>query len=268
MLDGAHGAQHGVELQVFRHLAPLSHTRRIHNHKLVAEFVVVGGDGIPGGAGNGGYDVAFLSQQGVGEGALAHVGAAHDGNVREVCVVLIGPVILRKYLEHLVQEVSRTGTVGGRYGPHFSEAQGVEIVRIVHLLPGIHLVHAEDDRLFGAPEKIRYLGIVVRDARGGFAHEEDHIGLLDGDGHLAADGVFKDVVRVGGVAARVHHGEFPAAPLAFAVMTVPGYTRRLIHNGLAHSHQAVEKGRLSHVRSPDYRNQSHNSMFFRFVQGA
>ena len=45
-------------------------------------------------------------------------------------------------------------------------------------------------------------------------------------------------------------------------MTVPGDTRRLIHNGLTHTHQAVEKGRLADVRPADDRYYCHTYFFF------
>ena len=42
-------------------------------------------------------------------------------------------------------------------------------------------------------------------------------------------------------------------------MPVTGDAGCLVHNGLAHSHQAVEKGAFSYVRSPDYRYKGHNN---------
>ena len=171
-----------------------------------------------------------------------------------VFVVVIGlHLVLRQGFHYLVQEVAGAGAVGGRYGPHLTEAKGVEIKGIVHLFAGVHLVHAQDHRFFAPAEEIGYLCVVVRDAGGGFAHEQHYIGLLDGDAHLTADGVLKDVVAIGGVTARVHHGEFAAAPFTFAIMPVAGYPGGFVHNGLTHAHQTVEQRGFSYVRSPDYR---------------
>ena len=254
MLDRTHRPQHRIELQILSHLGPLAHSGRIDNHKLVAEFIVIGRYGIARGARHGCDDIALLAQQGVGEGRFAHVRSAYDGDVREVCVVVIGPFVLRKDFDDFVQKVPGSGAVGCRYAPHLAKAEGVEVVRVVHLFAAVHLVHAQDHGLFAAAEKVGYLGVVIRDSGGGFAHEEHHIGLLHGYHHLPADGVLEHIVRIGGVSAGVHHGEFTAAPLALAVMTVPRYACGLVHNSLTHSHQAVEERGFAHIRAAHYRN--------------
>ena len=207
----------------------------------MAKLVIIGGDGVAGGAGNRRHNIALLPEEGVGEGTLSHVGTAHNGDVRDVRVVIGLHVVLREDLQDFVQQVSGAASVGGRYAPDFSKAQAIEVEGVIHLFPAVHLVHAEDDGLFGTAEKVCYLGIIVRDAGSGLAHEKDYIGLLDGDAHLATDGVLEDVIGIGGVAARVHHGEFPAAPFALAVMPVTRYSGGFVNNGLAHSHQAVEQ---------------------------
>ena len=168
-------------------------------------------------------------------------------------MVLLCAVIIRKGLDNLVQEIAGAAAVGGRNGPDFAQAQGVEIVGVVHLFAGVHFVHAKDDRFLAAAQQVGDFRVIVRNARGGLAHEQDYIRLFDGDAHLPADGVFEDIVRVGRVAARIHYGEFPAAPFALAVMPVARDAGGFIYDCLPHAHQTVEQRALSYVRSPDYR---------------
>ena len=162
--------------------------------------------------------------------------------------------VLRKHLDDLVQEVAGAGTVGRGDGPDLAEAQAVEVVRVVHLLTRVDLVHAQDDGFLGTAQEVRDLRVIIGDAGLRLAHEQDHIGLFHGDDHLAADSVLEDIVRIGRITAGVHHRELGAAPFALAVMAVAGHARRLIDDGLTHAHQAVEKGRFAHVRASNYCN--------------
>ena len=184
MLDGAHRPEDGIEFQVLGDLGLAAHAGGVHQDELVAELVVIGGDGVAGGPGDGGDDVALLTQQGVGHGGLAHVRPAHDGDMREVGMVVLGRRILGQHADDLVQEVAGARAVGGGDAPHLAEAQAVEVVSVVHLLARIHLVHAKDDGLLAAAQQVRDFRIVVGDAGGGLAHEQDHVGLLHGDDHL------------------------------------------------------------------------------------
>ncbi len=194
VLNCAHGPHDGVELEVLGHLSPFTHAGGIHNHEFMAELVVIGGDGVSGGTGHRRDDVPLLPKKGVCEGTLSNVGAAHDGNVREVCMVVFGRIFLRKYTKDLVQKITGTGAVCGRNAPDLTQPKTVEVKGVVHLVAGIHLVHAKDYRLLAAPEDVGYLTVIVRNAGCGLAHEKDGIGLLYGYCHLTADGAFKDVV--------------------------------------------------------------------------
>ena len=169
--------------------------------------------------------------------------------MRQVCIRVFDRFLLRQELDDLVEQVARSAAVGRGDAPDLAEAQTVELVGIVHLFAGIDLVDAQDDRLLAAAQQVGDLGVVVGDAGGGFDHEEDHVGLVDGDDHLLADLFFEGVVRTGGPAAGVDDRELGAAPVAFAVMAVAGDARGLIDNGLAHADQPVEEGGLAHVRA-------------------
>ena len=68
VLDGSDRPHYGVEFEVLHGFALFAHTGGVHEVEIHAEFVVSGVDGIAGCSGNGGYDVAFLPEQGVREG--------------------------------------------------------------------------------------------------------------------------------------------------------------------------------------------------------
>ena len=88
LLDGADRAHHGIEFEVLHRLAFLAHAGRVDQIEVHAEFVVARVDRVAGGAGDRGYDVALLAQQGIGERRFAHVGAADDGDVRQIVLQL------------------------------------------------------------------------------------------------------------------------------------------------------------------------------------
>ena len=175
--------------------------------------------------------------------------------------VLLRGGLFRQLAQDLVQQVARSAAVGGGDAPDLAQAERIELVGVVLLLAGVHLVHGEDDRLLAAAQQVGDLGVVVSDPGGGFHHEEDHVGLVDGDDHLLADLLLEGVVRAGGPAAGVDDREFGAAPFAFAVMAVAGYARGLIDNGLAHADQPVEEGGLAHVRASYDGYKTHFSFF-------
>ena len=96
------------------------------------------------------------------------------------------------------------------------------------------------------------LGIVVGDAGGGLDHEEDHISLVDGYLHLAADGGLEDIIRIRSITSGVHHRKLAPVPVGLAIVAVPGNTCGIVHNRLAHTYQAVEEGAFADVRPAYY----------------
>ena len=261
MLDGADTAHHGIELQVFGDLTLLADACGIHQHELVTELVVVGLDAVAGGSGYRGDDIALLAQKGVGKGALAHVRLAHDCDSGDAGVRVFGMGFGRQGSHNCVQQFAGAAAVGGGDGIELSEAEAVELVGVVHLLAGVDLVHAKKNRLFAPPEHVGDAGIVVGYARGGLDHEDDYVGLIDGDSHLTAYGSLEHVLAANRVAAGVDHRKLAAVPVGASVMTVAGHARGVVHDCLSHSYQPVEEGGFTHVRPSYYRYQCHNLLF-------
>ena len=117
-----------------------------------------------------------------------------------------------------------------------------------------------------AAEHVGYAGIVVGDAGGGFYHEDNHVGLVNGYGHLAAYGRFEYVLAANRIASGVHHRKLAAVPVGASVMAVAGHTCGVVHDCLSHSYQPVEEGGFTHVRPSYYRYQCH--ILFHFKQRA
>lgn len=90
LLDGADRAHHGVEFEVFGHLAFFAHAGRIDQVEIESVLVVARVNGVARGAGDRRDDVAFFAQQGVGERRLAHVRTAYDGDAGQLFLLVLG----------------------------------------------------------------------------------------------------------------------------------------------------------------------------------
>ena len=251
VLDRADGAHDGVEFQILADAVLPAHAGGVDQHEFMAELVVVRRDGVAGRAGDRGHDVALLAEQGVGQGRFADIRLADDGDVGEIGVRIFDRFLLRKQADDLVEQVSGTAAVGGGNAPDLAESQAVELIGVIHLLAGVDLVDAQDDRLAAAAQHVGDFGIVVGDAGGCLHHEQDDIGLIDGDDDLLADFFLERVVRSGRPSAGIHYGKLGSAPVTFAVMAVAGDARGLVDDGLTHPDQTVEEGGLAHIRASD-----------------
>ena len=204
-------------------------------------------DGVAGGAGQWRDDVAFGAQQGVGHRGFADVRLADDGHAGQVGERVGLLVFFRQEFDDGVEQVARSAAVGRGNAEDLFEAQGVELIDIVHLVAGIDLVDGEQDLLVAAPQDVGDFLVVIGDAGLGFHHKENEVGLFDGEHHLLADFFFEDVVAVAGVTTGVDNGKFVATPFAVAIMAVAGHAGRLIDDSLAHPDQTVEQGGLPDI---------------------
>ena len=213
-------------------------------------FVVVRGDGVARGAGHRGDDVAFLAQQGIGQRRFAHVRLAHDREAGESLIgVLYVAGLLGQEFHDFVEQVAGAAAGSGGNGHRVAKPQTVELIAVVHLVAGIHLVDSQDHGLAATAQDVGNLFVVVGDAGSSLDHEEHQIALLDGNQHLLADLALEHIFAVRSETARIDHRELVAAPFAFAVMAVARHARRFIDDGLADAHQPVEQSRFAHIRA-------------------
>ncbi len=119
--------------------------------------------------------------------------------------------------------------------------RGVDLVVVVHLVADQH------DGLFRAAQHVGHHHVEIGDAGRHLNQKEDHVGLFDGEHHLAADLVLEYIVRIDGVTAGVDDREFPTVPIRFSVVTVAGGSGRGVYDGFSLSHQPVEERTFTHV---------------------
>ena len=252
MLYGPDGAQYRVEFEIFVHLGLLAYAGGVDQHEFVAELVVVCFYAVAGGAGDGGDYVPFLAEQGVGEGRLAHIGLSDYGHPGQTGVRVGLVLLFGKGLNNRVHEVAGAAAVGRGDAEHLAEAQAVELIGVVHLFAGIHLVYAQDNGLLAPAEHVRDSGVVVGHSGAGLHHEDDYVGFIDGNGHLTAYGGFENVFGTNCIAPGVNDREFPAVPVGPAVMAVAGHSGGVVDYCLPHAYETVEKGALAHVGAAYY----------------
>ena len=264
MLDGTDGPHHGVEFQVFVDLGLFAQTRRVDQHKVVAELVEMRLDGVAGRAGHRRDDVALGAQQGVGHRGLAHIGFADDGYAGQIGEGARLRIFLRQEFDDGIEQIARSAAVGRRNAEDLFEAQGVELIDIEHFFAAVDFVDGEQDFLVASAQDIGDFLVVIRDAGLGFHHKEHQVGFLDGEHHLLADFFLKDVVAGTGVATGIDNGKFVATPFAVAIMAVAGHAGRLIDDGLAHPDQTVEQGGLPDVGPSHNGYKAHTAYAFYF----
>ena len=136
----------------------------------------------------------------------------------------------------------------GGHGDGVAQTQVVKLIELrVRDAGGVHLVHCQNDGLFGPLEHSGHLlvggGHTGLDVR----YQDNDRGVVDGDlGLLAHEG--QDlVVGVGLDAAGVHQGELAAVPVGFTVNAVPGDAGGVLHNGKTPPDDLVEQHGLAHV---------------------
>ena len=113
--------------------------------------------------------------------------------------------ILRKFLQDLIQKVTRATAVRCGNAPDFSEAETIELVGVENFFAGIHLVDSHDHRLAAPSEQTCNLCVVVGDSGGSLHHEHYQIRLFNGDYYLFSDFLFENVIRTGGISSGIHH---------------------------------------------------------------
>ena len=256
LLDGADRAHHGVEFEVFGHLAFFAHAGRIDQVEIESVLVVARVNGVARGAGDRRDDVAFFAQQGVGERRLAHVRTAYDGDAGQLFFLVLG---FRGQVAHdFVHQVARAAAAHRADAVGFSQSQRIKFVRGVDQVVVIDLVADQQHFFRSAPQDVGHHLIEIRDARIDFDQEQDDVRLFDGEHHLTADVVFENVVRIDRIAAGVDHRKFTSVPVGFTVMAVACRACRRIDDGFALSDQAVEQCAFAHVRASYDRYKTHN----------
>ena len=94
----------------------------------MSELVVVGLHRVPGRPGHGGYDVALLSEESVGDGRLAGVGPAYYGDTGYSGVLILLLFGVGQHGYEPVQHVAGAAAVGRGDVPRVAQTKRVELV--------------------------------------------------------------------------------------------------------------------------------------------
>ena len=134
---------------------------------------------------------------------------------------------------------------------HVAETQFVELGQAAAVLHAFGLVHRQQAGLAQAPQFVGDVVVLGREALPAVEHEDDDVGLGHGLarllGHLAVDAA----AGVGLEAAGVDDDEFARPDVPGAVVAVTRQAGEVGHDRVTRLREAVEQGRLAHVRAAD-----------------
>ena len=204
-----------------------------------------------------GDDASGVTEQAVRERRLAHVGAADERDPRGG-VVLIHLGVVGQCLHDGVEEVARARPVDGAERVHVADAEAPQLGGLHAAKVVVGLVADDQDGLLGAAEHLSDLLVEVRDAGLDVDHEEDHVGLLQREEHLLADGGLEALGGAGHEAAGVDEIELAAAPVHLAVDPVARDAGLVVDDGVPGLGEAVEERGLAHVRAADDGDERHS----------
>ena len=185
-VDGHGGTEDGELLHSVVYLGFFAHTGRVDEDILAELIFKVAVHCVPGGAGHVADDDPLLPQDAVDQGGLAHVGLADDRHLDDVLLLLVLYVV-GEILETGVQHLVHPQAVDGGDGDGVAQTQVVELVHV--RVGGAHpvgLVHRQHHRLLGAQEHIGHVLVGGGDAGADVAHQDDDVGVVNGDLRLAA----------------------------------------------------------------------------------
>ena len=241
------GTQDAVLLDVVIHTGLAADAGGVDEH-ILAVFVfqdAVGG--VPGGAGNIGYNGPLLTGHAVHQRALAHIGLADDGNL-DVLLVILFPVLEVDVLEAGVQQVAGAMTMNRGNGNGITQTQVVELIVFRrNIADGIHLVDTEHHRLAALEQHGGHFLVVGSDAGAQVGDQYDDISALNGELGLAAHLGEDHIIGIGFDTAGIHQHDLLAPPFAGGVDAVPGHAGGILYNGKTLAHQLVEQGAFSHI---------------------
>ena len=256
-------ANRAVEFEVVVHLFAFPQASRVHNFKIETERIEARVHTVTRGARDVGHDVALLTEQGVDQRALAHIGPPHHCQLGQpqFFAFLLGRQLLDQCIQQIPRAVAIVCTDAVKDIPN---AQSVEFRCRVLLSTRVNLVDHQHHWLTGPPNQLSNVLIQICDARLGVHHEHDERGFLHARLDLLTNHTLEDIIRPGSISPRVNHGEDPPSPERLAVFPISGGSRRGICDRVSSFRQPVEQGGLANVRPSDYGNKIiHGISFYR-----
>ena len=138
----------------------------------------------------------------------------------------------------------------GGNGVGLAQAKAPQVGSVGLLKGRVHLVSGQDDRLVLGAQHFHDALVRGRDADGRVQDEDDSVSEVDGDLGLLGDGAIQSL-DVDLPAARVDEREVATRPFCGVRDAVAGHARRVLHDGLAASKNAVDQRGLANVGATD-----------------
>ena len=199
---------------------------------------------------NIGYDNALLAAHTVNNRGFSGVGLTDDGDL-DAALLLLALLPIGESLTAGVQKVARARAVDGGNGHGIAiKAQLVELVVFVgKITHAVALVDAGDDGLAALLEHDGDIAVGGGQTRADVAHEDDDVGIVNGDLRLHLHLCQNDIVGLGLDASRVDEDELAAVPFGLAVDAVAGDTGGVLHDGATLADELVKQGGFAYVGS-------------------
>ena len=200
-----------------------------------------------------GDDDALLAEDAVQERALARVRPADEGHAQLFAPRRrLGPG--RQQGQQLLEQIEGAAAVLGRDAAYELEPEGVEL-RHAHPVGGqVHLVDGDGERLAGAAQDARQLGVLRQEARLPVHHQQDRVGLLDRGARLRLDRGLDARLRLGIEPGGVDEEHPSAGDFHLLGQPVAGEAGDVGHEGAPVPRVAVEERRLPDVGAPHDRD--------------
>ena len=196
--------------------------------------------------------MSVFADKGVDERGFAGVRTPNDGEFGDVGQGFgVFVILLGKFGYHLVKQVARAVAVDGADAVGVAKSEGIEFGHVVLPFVGIHLVGYQNHRFAAATKDGCDVVVEVGDAVHRVNHEENDIGLFDGQFNLFVDFALEDVFAIDYPSSGVYYGEFNAVPVDFAVLSVARGPGCGVGDGRACLGKAVEERRLAYIRTSD-----------------
>ena len=227
-VNGHCGPQNAVFFNVLIHLGALSHAGGINKYK--APFFVgkAGVNGIPGCSGHIGNNDPFLAQNLIHQRGFSRVRLADDSHLDGVIIFL--HFLLRREIFHTgIQQIAGAMSVDRRDRNGVAQSQIVKFINI-RALALIHLIDRQHHRLSAATEHGGNLLIRSGHARLNITEEHNDRCVVNGNLSLLPHERQNLIVRPGFNTAGIDQREFPSAPIALTVDTIPCNARSILHD--------------------------------------
>ena len=136
-----------------------------------------------------------------------------------------------------------------RNGKRFAEPQRVKFEHFIGRI-FVDFVHHQNDRLFAAAEYVRHVVIGGGKPLSAVGEKQNHVRGIDSHVRLFENFAPHRIFRFQFDAARIHHGEFFAAPFRVGIQPIARNAGAIFRDGDFSACHFIEKRAFPHVGAP------------------